>query len=143
MLTSLEILLAGIWVGSYLFTTLIVSPGLASLPLEQAKRVTIRSTIGRLYGRYAVLLLVIWLVLLILQGLSGWTLVRFVLLLALTGLIGLHGYVFGSRMQLVAAREVAGEATAALERVRLQRLSARVTPVSLALSLLLGAATLL
>lgn len=143
MLTSLEILLAGIWVGSYLFTTLIVSPGLASLPLEPARRVTIRSAIGRLYGRYAVLLLIVWLVLLLLQGLNGWVLARFVLLLALTGMIGLHGYVFGSRLQRLAAREAAGEAAAAFERTKLQRMSARVTPVSLVLSLLLGAATLL
>lgn len=143
MLTNLEILLAGIWVGSYLFTTLIVSPGLASLPLEPANRVTIRSAIGRLYGRYAVLLLLTWLVLLILQGLSGWILARFMLLIALTCMIGLHGYVYGSRLQLLAAREAAGEVTAALERTKLQQISARVTPVSLVLSLLLGAATLL
>jgi uncharacterized membrane protein len=143
MLPGLEILLAGIWVGSYLFTTLIVTPGLRSLPLGEARRVTIRSAIGRRYGRLAGLLVLAWILLLLLQGLSGWVLVRFVLLLILAGIVSLHAYIYGSRLQRLAAREHAGEAAAATERARLQRLSARVTPLSLVLSVLLGALTLL
>jgi uncharacterized membrane protein len=138
-----EILLAGIWIGSYLFTTFIVSPALNSLPISAAERITVRSAIGRRYGRLSVPLLLIWLVLLLWQGPAGWTLVRLLLLILLTAIIALHGYIFGSRMQLLAAREQAGEDSAVQERARLQKLSARITPLSLVLSVLLGVLTLL
>ena len=102
-----------------------------------------RSAIGRRYGGLAGPLLLVWLVVLLLQGFEAWTLVRLALLVLLAGAVGVHGYLIGSRMQALAEREVAGEAAAARGRAALQRLSARVTPVSLALSLFLAVLALL
>jgi hypothetical protein len=83
-------------------------------------------------------------VLLFLQDLrSGWVLARLALLVFLTVTVALHGYLFGSRMQRLAREEAAGSKTAANERARLQRLSGRITPLSLGFSVLLAALTLL
>lgn len=143
MPAAAEVLLAGIWLGSYLFTTFIVSPGLKGLPISQAERVSIRSAFGRRYGRLSLPLLLVWFVLLFLQDLNGWVLARLVLLVLLTITVALHGYLFGSRLQRLAREEAAGSETAAHERSRLQRLSGRITPLSLGFSVLLAAFTLL
>ncbi len=143
LLNALEGLLAGVWLGGYLFTTFVVSPALKSLPLGHAERVRTRSAIGRRYGKLAAPLLLVWLLVLLLQGFGTWTLVRLGLLALLTVAVGAHGYLIGSRMQTLAEREVMGEAAASRDRAALQRLSAHVTPVSLAASLLLAVLALL
>ena len=102
-----------------------------------------RSTIGRRYGKLAGPLLLVWLVVLLLQGLSPSTLVRLALLVLLAAAVGVHGYLIGSRMQALAEREVGGEATVAQDRTTLRRLSARITPISLSASLLLAVLALL
>lgn len=61
LLNVLEGLIAGVWLGAYLFTTLVVSPALKSLPLGDAERIRTRSTIGRRYGKLAGSLLLVWL----------------------------------------------------------------------------------
>ena len=145
ILNTLEGLLAGVWLGAYLFTTFIVSPALKSLPFTDAERIRVRSTIGRRYGELAGPLLLVWLALLLLQGFSTWTLVRLVLLLVLTVTVGAHGYFIGSRMQAPAEREVgaaAGKITIQT-RAALQRFSSRITPIALVTSLLLAVLTLL
>lgn len=143
LLSVLEGLVAGVWLGAYLFTTFVVSPALKSLPLSDAERIRTRSTIGKRYGKLAGPLLFVWLVVLLLQGFELWTLARLALLVVLTGAVGVHGYLIGSRMQALAEREVIGEATVARDRTALQRLSARITPVSLVASLLLAVLALL
>lgn len=146
LLGALEALLAGVWLGGYLFTTFVVTPALKSLPLRDAERIRTRSVIGRRYGRLAAPLLLIWLGVLFmegwLQGFEPWTFVRLGLLAVLAGTVGVHGAYVGRRLDALAAREVAGEAGAAAVRVSLQRLSARLTPVSLAASLALAVSAL-
>jgi len=141
-LSVLEGLIAGVWLGGYLFTTFVVSPALKSLPLGDAERVRTRSTIGRRYGKLAGPLLLAWFAVLLLQGLEGWTLARLGLLGVLAVAVGAHGYLVGSRMQALAERE-AVDSTVAGDRAALQHLSARITPVSLVASLLLAVFALL
>lgn len=135
-LNVLEGPIAGTWLGSYLFTTFVVSPALKSLLFTDAERIRIRSTIGRRYGTLAGPLLLVWLVVILLQGFAVWTPARLALLALLAGAVGAHGYLVGSPMQALAEREVVGEAAVARDRAALQRLSARITPVSLVTSLL-------
>lgn len=52
-LNVLEGLIAGVWLGRYLFTTFVVSPTLEPLPLGDAERICTRSRIGRRYGTLA------------------------------------------------------------------------------------------
>lgn len=143
LLHVLEGLIAGVWLGAYLFTTFVVSPALKSLPVSEAERIRTRSTIGRRYGKLAGPLLLAWFVVLLLQGFEPGTLVRLSLLAGLAGAVGVHGYLIGSRMQALAEREVIGETTVTRDRTTLQRLSARITPVSLVASLLLAVLALL
>lgn len=142
LLNPLEGPIAEAWLGAYLFTTLVVSPALKSLPLGDAERIRTRSAIGRRYGKLAGPLLLIWLVVLLLQGISAWTFTRLALLIVLAAVVGVHGYIVGSRMQALTEREVVGEATVE-DRTALQHLSARITPVSLMASLLLAMLALL
>ena len=130
------------WLGGYLFTTFVVSPALRSLPIHEAERVQTRSVVGRRYGRLAGPLLLVWLVVLLFQALTVWTLLRLALLLILAAAVGVHGYVIGSRLQRLAERELRGQAVAG-ERTQLQRLSSRLTPVALITSLLLAIGALL
>jgi len=141
-LNVLEGLIAGVWLGGYLFTTFVVSPALESLPLGDAERIRARSAIGRRYGKLAGPLLLVWLAVLLSQGFETWTLARLGLLIVLAAVVGLHGYLIGSRMQALAERKTAG-ATVAQDLTTLRQLSARITPVALVVSLLLAVLTLL
>ena len=91
VLSVLESLIAGVWLGGYLFTTFVVSPALKSLPLSEPERIRTRSSIGRRYGKLAGPLLLVWLVVLLLQGFATWTLVRLGLLALLIVAVGVHG----------------------------------------------------
>ncbi|HEX7021365.1 MAG TPA: DUF4149 domain-containing protein [Trueperaceae bacterium] len=143
-LDLIESLIAGLWLGSYLFTHTVVSPALASLPFSDAERVRLRSVIGRRYGSLAGPLLLTWLAVLLLQGLEPWTLLRLGLIVILALAVITHGYYVGRRMQALAEQEIVEERPAtATSRAALQRLSARITPVSLVVSLLLAVLTLL
>lgn len=142
-LNVLERLIAGVWLGGYLFTTLVVSPALKSLPLGDAERIRTRSAIGRRYGKLAGPLLLVWLAVLLSQGFETWTLVRLVLLIVLAVAVGLHGYLIGTRMQALAELEVSEGDPFTRDRTALQRLSARITPISLVASLLLAVLALL
>lgn len=148
LLAALEALLACTWLGGYLFTQFVVTPALASLDVSDAERVRLRSTIGRRYGRLAAPFFVVWLAVLLAHGaalgfpLASWLRLGVVAVLALV--TSLHGVVLGRRLQALAEREAGGGgASVARTRERLQRRSAQVTPVSLAVSLVLAAWSLL
>jgi uncharacterized membrane protein len=141
-LRLLEVLFAGVWLGSYLFTTLVVSPGLGAAIADEGMRARVRSAVGRRYGMLSLPLLLAWLVVILLQGLNGWGVVRLVLLLLLIAAIFTHGYVFGSRMQRLAELEADADATLLVKlhdnRQKLRRNSYYVTLAALTLSLLLA-----
>lgn len=146
-LRLLEALFAGVWLGSYLFTTFVVSPGLKAAIADEGMRARVRSAIGRRYGMLSLPLLLAWLVVMLLQGLNGWGVVRLLLLLLLIAAILTHGYVFGSRMQRLSELEPEADAAALaqlqLSRQQLRRGSYYVTLAALTLSLLLALLALL
>ena len=139
----LEGLIAGMWLGAYLFTTLVVSPALKQLPLTDAERIRTRSAIGRRYGKLAMPLLLLWLLVLLLQDFATDIALRLTLLLALIVLSGLHAYVLGARMQQLADAEVATGETRTEERSSLARQSAYLTFTGLGLSLALAVLALI
>lgn len=51
LLGALNILLVGLWVGMYLFTTFVVSPAFVALFPDGAERSAHRRTLGRYYAR--------------------------------------------------------------------------------------------
>ena len=145
-----EVAAACIWLGTYLFSNFVVSPGLSKAVPDPAQRTAIRSVIGRRYGALAGPLLALWLVAVLLQPMSAWTVTRAVLLGFLLIAVGWHGYLLGGRMQALAKAELeagaevsngpeSGEVMVA-RREGLRRASARLTVVSLVLSVALAAA---
>lgn len=138
-----EAFLAWIWLGGYLFTHFVVSPALASLEVAPAERVRLRSVIGRRYGRLAAPFLLAWIALAMghgaVDGFDAGIVVRLALVVALAVVAALHGMVLGGRLQALAEREANGGGTEVVRaREAAQRRSARVTPVSLLLSLVLA-----
>ncbi|TDE87576.1 hypothetical protein [Deinococcus sp. S9] len=51
VLSALNVLLVGMWMGMYLFTTFVVSPAFAELFPNEATRSAHRRTVGRYYAR--------------------------------------------------------------------------------------------
>lgn len=135
--------LAGVWLGGVVFTTFVVSPALKAMKWEEHERVLVRSKIGKQYAKVgsANLLLLVLFALLdgIFGGFGSALYVEYALLVALLGLVALHGAYFGRRLaQLAEAERGAGsgeEARALAERRRgLQRLSLRVSWADLLVS---------
>lgn len=133
---TLHVILAGVWLGGVLFTTLVVSPALEAMKWSEAKRVGVRSVIGKRYARVGSVNLVLLLVFAAFDGLAGgfgaFLYAESALLLAVFGLVTAHGVYFGRRLaRLVEAeRRTRGaeEARAFVEKRRsLQRLSLRVS----------------
>ena len=129
---TLHVVLAGVWLGGVLFTTLVVSPALKAMKWSEAERVGVRSVIGNQYARVGTANLVLLLVFAVFDGLlRGFGAVLYAecaLLVAVFGLVAVHGVYFGRRLARLAAAErrtgSAEEARAFLEkRRRLQRLS--------------------
>lgn len=145
---ALETGLAALWLGSYLFTNLVLSPALEKAVADGASRTAIRSVVGRRYGALAAPVLIAWLVAILAQPLDGGTVARAALLVLLLVAVGLHGYLLGGRMQALAKRQLAGAAGGAPEpgsrkdlearQAGLRRASARLTVASLVLSLALA-----
>lgn len=71
LLASLNILLAGIWAGMYLFTTFVVSPAFARLPWTPDERRAARSLVGRQYARVNAVLSLLLLASIAARGLVG------------------------------------------------------------------------
>lgn len=137
-------ILAGVWLGGVLFTTLVVSPALTAIKWPETQRVLVRSVIGRHYARLAVANLAL---LALFALLDGWAsgfgapfYMEYFLLAALFGLVALHGAYFGPRLTGLARAEQKAEAqeearSFAEKRRTLGRLSARLSWVNLAVSL--------
>lgn len=149
----IEVAAACIWLGTYLFTNFVVSPGLSKAVVDPAERTAVRSVIGRRYGVLAAPLLGVWLVAILVQSMSSWTVVRAVGLVLLLITVGWHGYLLGGRMQALARKQLdvnaedtrdhTSQPPVAARMNALRRMSARLTVVSLLLSVALAMAALL
>lgn len=74
MLSALNILLVGVWVGMYLFTTYVVSPAFKEFYPDPAERQSRRRAVGRYYARLNGPLSGVILLVVAAQGfVSGWT----------------------------------------------------------------------
>ncbi len=138
-----HVLLAGVWLGGVIFTTAVVSPALKAMKWSEAERVGVRSAIGRQYARVGSANLALLLLFAVLdgalKGLGASFYAEYLLLLLLFGLVGAHGAYFGRRLaRLAGAEREAGSAEAAKslaeQRRSLQRLSVRVSQLSLMVS---------
>lgn len=105
-----EVAAACVWLGTYLFTNFVVSPGLSTAVADPAERTAIRSVIGRRYGALAAPLLAVWLAAILVQGMSAWTVARALTLVLLAMAVGWHGYLLGGRMRALAREELQAEA---------------------------------
>lgn len=140
---TLHVLLAGVWLGGVIFTTLVVSPAFKGMKWSETERVGARSAVGKQYAKVGTTNLVLLLVFAVLDGLTrGFGAVfymEYVLLVVLFVLVGLHGAYFGRRLaELARAESRAGsvEDTRKLagRRHELQRLSFGISVLDLAVS---------
>jgi uncharacterized membrane protein len=145
---TLHVILAGVWLGGVLFTTLVVSPALKAMKWSEAERVGVRSAIGKQYARVGTVNLILLLLFAVFDGLlGGFGAVLYAecaLLTAVFGLVAVHGVYFGRRLARLAAAErhtgSAEEARAFLEkRRRLQRLSLWVSWANVLISVAVAA----
>ena len=129
---TLHVLLAGVWLGGVIFTTLVVSPAFKGMKWSETERVATRSAVGKQYAKVGTTNLVLLTVFAALDGaLRGFGspfYVEYALLLVLFGLVASHGAYFGRRLAgLARAEEGAGDAQESrsftTKRHRLQRLS--------------------
>lgn len=140
---TLHVILAGVWLGGVVFTTVVVSPALKEMKWSEAERVGVRSVIGKQYARVGTVNLVLLLIFAFLDGLlkgfGAALYVEYVLLIVVFGLVGAHGAYFGRRLVgLAEAERRAGSAEEARvlaeERHTLQRLSLRVSQIDVLVS---------
>jgi uncharacterized membrane protein len=145
---TLHVVLAGVWLGGLLFTTLVVSPALKAMKWSEAERVGVRSAIGKQYARVGTANLVLLLVFAVLDGLlRGFGAVfyaEWALLIVVFGLVAVHGAYFGRGLARLAEAErrteSAEEARAFVEKRRsLQRLSLGVSWVNVLISVAVAA----
>jgi uncharacterized membrane protein len=138
-----HVVLAGIWLGGLVFTTLVVSPALKAMKWSEAERVAVRSAIGRQYARVGSINLVVLVLFALLDGALGdfgpALYAEYTLILLLFGLVAAHGAYFGRRLAKLARaeREAENEEVAgsfAERRRSLQKVSSRVSWVSLLVS---------
>ena len=132
IILTLHVLLAGVWLGGVIFTTVVVSPALKAMKWGEAERVGVRSGIGKQYAKVGTPNLVLLAVFAVLDGtLRGFGTVFYVeyaLLVVLFGLVAAHGAYFGRRLVgLAGAEKIAGSVeesrSFAAKRRALQRLS--------------------
>ena len=140
---TLHVVLAGVWLGGVVFTTVVVSPALKALKWGEVERVRIRSVIGKRYARVGTVNLILVLVFAVLdgllKGLGAIFYLEYVLLLAIFGLVAAHGVYFGRRLtRLVEAEQGAESAEEARvfvqERHALQKVSFRVSLLDILVS---------
>jgi uncharacterized membrane protein len=144
---TLHVVLAGVWLGSVVFTMAVVSPALKKMKSSEAERVGVRSAIGEQYARVGtanlILLLVFALFDGLLRGFGAVLYAEYALLAAVFGLVVVHGGYFGQRLARLAAAErsteSAEEARAFLEKRRsLQRLSLWVSWANVLISVVVA-----
>ena len=142
-LHTLHVVLAGVWLGGVVFTTLVVSPVLKEMKWPEPERVLVRAVIGKQYAKVGSANLVLLLIFALLDGLAAGFgaafYAEYVLLGVVFGLVAAHGAYFGRRLANLAEAEKGAEnpeaARALAERRRvLGRLSGRVSLVNLLVS---------
>ena len=145
---TLHVVLAGVWLGGVVFTTVVVSPALKAMRWSEAERVGVRSVIGKQYARVGAINLILLLVFAVFDGLlRGFGTVlytEYALLVAVFGLVAAHGGYFGRRLARLAAAEryseSAEETRAFVEKRRsLQRLSLWASWVNILISVVVAA----
>lgn len=145
---TIQVILAGVWLGGVVFTTAVVSPALKAMKWSEAERVSVRSIIGKQYARVGTANLVLLLVFAVLDGLlRGFgpiLYLEYALLVVVFGLVTIHGAYLGRRLVgLAEAERRAGnveEARAfAKERHALQRLSSKVSWANILVSFAVAA----
>ena len=138
-----HVVLAGVWLGGLVFTTLVVSPALKAMKWPEAERVAVRSAIGRQYARVGSINLVLLALFALLDGALGSFgpayYAEYALILVLFGLVAAHGAYFGRRLAELARAERESEneevtRPLAERRRSLQGVSSRVSWVSLLVS---------
>lgn len=140
---TLHVLLAGVWLGGVVFTTVVVSPAFKAMKWAETERVGVRSVVGRQYAKVGTVNLVLLAVFAILDGmLRGFGAVFYVeygLVVALFVLVAAHGVYFGRRLLGLAESEkkavsVEDASSLAARRRRLQRLSFGASMLNVAVS---------
>lgn len=140
---TLHVIVAGVWLGGVVFTTVVLSPALKKMKWSGAERVGVRSAIGKQYARVGTLNLVLLLVFAVLDGaLRGFGTVfytEYLSLLLLFALVAVHGAYFGRRLRMLAEAErrvedVEEARTFAKKRHTLQKLSLRVSLLDILIS---------
>jgi len=133
---TLHVILVGAWLGGVVFTTAVVSPALKAMKWSEAKRVGVRSVIGKQYARVGTVNLFLLLIFAVLDGLmkgfGAIFYVEYLLLAAIFGLVAAHGAYFSQRLVRLAEAErraVSAEEARAFAKRRhtLQILSFRVS----------------
>ena len=133
---TLHVILAGAWLGGVVFTTAVVSPALKAMKWSEAKRVGVRSVIGKQYARVGTVNLFLLLIFAVLDGLmkgfGAIFYVEYLLLAAIFGLVAAHEAYFSQRLVRLAEAErraVSAEEARAFAKRRhtLQILSFRVS----------------
>jgi uncharacterized membrane protein len=145
---TLHAMFAGVWLGSVIFTTLVVSPALKAMKWSEVERVEVRSVIGKQYARVGTINLVLLLIFAVLDGLleNFGTIfyIEYVLLTAIFGLVAVHGAYLGRRLVELTEDENRAESEEvarafAEKRRNLQRISLRVSWVNIFVSLAIAA----
>ncbi|EYB67956.1 hypothetical protein DEIPH_ctg031orf0104 [Deinococcus phoenicis] len=94
VLTALNVLLVGAWVGMYVFTTFVVSPAFTELFPDEATRSAHRRTVGRYYARVNGPISLLLLLTVLAQGVTGGfspaLLAELGVLLLIGGLVSTH-----------------------------------------------------
>ena len=148
LIHTLHAILASIWLGSVVFTTIVVSPTLKAMKWTEPERVAARSAIGKQFARVGSANLALLALFALLDGLiAGFgaaLYIEYALLVVLFGLVAAHGAYFGRRLVgLAEAEKRAGneeEARALTEKRRdLQRLSLQVSWADILISLVVAA----
>ena len=144
MLHLTHVVLAGVWLGGLVFTTLVVSPALKAMKWAEAERVAVRSAIGRHYAKVGGINLVLLALFALLDGALGdfgpAFYAEYALILLLFGLVATHGAYFGRRLAELARAERESESeevarwSFAERRRSLQVVSSRVSWLSLLVS---------
>lgn len=129
---TLHVVVAGVWLGGVVFTTAVVSPAFKVMKWGEAERVGARSVVGRRYARVAGVNLGLLASLAAMDGLlEGFGVVFFseyVLLAALSGLVGAHGAYFGRKIAgLAEAERGAGSAEEAGSYAERRRALGRIS----------------
>lgn len=138
---TLHVLFAGVWLGSLVFTSFVVSPALAAMRWSEPERVRTRAVIGERFARVGAVNLALLFLFALLDGFSrgfGPPLYAEYALLGLVfALVALHGAHFGRRLTNLAEAEKRagsdGEALAERRRA-LQRVSLRVSRLNILIS---------